>query len=58
MKLRAVPYRVTQDGQAMVERWQKVIHWRREWQTTSVFLPWEPYEQWDNRENKIIKSDW
>ena len=21
------------------------IHWRREWQTTSVFLLWEPYEQ-------------
>ena len=24
---------------------QNVVHWRREWQTTSVFLPWEPYEQ-------------
>ena len=22
--------------------WQNVIHWRREWQTTSVFLSWEP----------------
>ena len=22
-----------------------VVHWRREWQTTSVFLPWEPHEQ-------------
>ena len=21
-----------------------VAHWRREWQTTSVFLPWEPHE--------------
>ena len=21
--------------------------WRREWQTTSVFLPWEPYEQYE-----------
>ena len=21
---------------------QNVVHWRREWQTTSVFLPWEP----------------
>ena len=19
-----------------------VVHWKREWQTTSVFLPWEP----------------
>ena len=24
------------------EVWQNVVHWRREWQTTSVFLPWEP----------------
>ena len=23
------------------EVWQNVVHWRREWQTTSVFLPWE-----------------
>ena len=27
------------------EFWQSVVHWRREWQTTSVFLPWEPHEQ-------------
>ena len=27
------------------EVWQNVVHWRREWQTTSVFLPWEPHEQ-------------
>ena len=26
------------------EFWQSVVHWRREWQTTSVFLPWEPHE--------------
>ena len=24
-----------------------VVHWRREWQTTSIFLPWEPHEQYD-----------
>ena len=29
------------------EFWQNVVHWRREWQTTSVFLPWEPHEQYD-----------
>ena len=23
------------------------VHWRREWQTTSVFLPWEPHEQYE-----------
>ena len=27
--------------------WQNVVHWRREWQTTSVFLPWEPLEQYE-----------
>ena len=25
------------------EFWQNVVHWRREWQITSVFLPWEPH---------------
>ena len=25
--------------------WQNVVHWRREWQATSVFLHWEPHEQ-------------
>ena len=24
-----------------------VVHWRREWQTTSVFLPWESHEQYE-----------
>ena len=27
------------------EFWQNVTHWRREWQTTSVFLPWELHEK-------------
>ena len=27
--------------------WHNVVHWRREWQTTSVFLPWEPHEQYE-----------
>ena len=26
------------------EFWQNVIHWRREWQTTPVYLPWESHE--------------
>ena len=26
---------------------QNVVYWRREWQTTSVFLPWEPREQYE-----------
>ena len=29
------------------EFWQNVVHWRREWQTTSVFLPWEPHGQYE-----------
>ena len=28
------------------EVWQNVVHWRRERQTTSVFLPWELHEQY------------
>ena len=27
------------------EFWQNVVHWRRKWQTTSVFLPWESHKQ-------------
>ena len=27
------------------EFWENVAHWRREWQTTSAFLPWESHEQ-------------
>ena len=29
------------------EFWQNMVHWRMEWQTTSAFLPWEPYEQYE-----------
>ena len=29
------------------EFWQNMVHWRREWQTTLVFLPWEPHEQYE-----------
>ena len=29
------------------EVWQNVVHWRREWQTTSVFLPWKPHKQYE-----------
>ena len=25
-----------------------MVHWRWEWQTSSVFLPWEPHEQHEN----------
>ena len=29
------------------EFWQNIVHWRREWQTTSVSLPWESHEQYE-----------
>ena len=34
------------------EFWQNVVHWRREWQTTSVFLPREPHEQYEGRKRR------
>ena len=37
MKLSAMPCRGTQEGWVIVESSDKM--WRREWQTTSVFLP-------------------
>ena len=37
------PRRMGQGG----EVWQNEVHWRREWQTTSAFLPWEPHEQYE-----------
>ena len=30
-----------------IGRPENVVHWRKEWQTTSVFLPWEPHEQYE-----------
>ena len=45
LKLWAMPCKATQDGQVIVENSDKT--WstcRREWQTTPVYLPWEPHE--------------
>ena len=30
-------------------------HWKREWQTTSVFLPWEPHEQYGKAKTQDIE---
>ena len=27
------------------EFWQNMVHWRRKWQSNSVFFPGEPHEQ-------------
>ena len=39
------------------EFWQNMVHWRREWQTTSVFLPWEPHEQYEKAKNRTLKEE-
>ena len=39
------------------EVWQNVVHWRREWQTTSVFLPWEPHEQYEKQKDRTLKDE-
>ena len=35
------------------EVWQKVVHCRKEWQTTSVFLSWEPHEQYEKADRTL-----
>ena len=53
-KLWAMLCRVTQDRWVMLESWQNMVQWvqwRREWQTTQVFLPWEPHEQYEKAKN-------
>ena len=35
------------------EVWQNVVHWRRERQTTSVFLPWKPHEQYEKAKRTL-----
>ena len=34
--------------------WQNVVHWKREWKTTSAFLPWESHEQYEERKKGTI----
>ena len=34
------------------EFWQNVGHWRREWQATSVFLPWESQQEYEKAKRK------
>ena len=38
------------------EFWQYVVHWRREWQTSSAFLPWEPHEQYEKAKTGTING--
>ena len=39
------------------EFWQNMVPWRREWQTTSVFLPWEPHEHYERQKDRTLKDE-
>ena len=39
------------------EFWQNVVHWRREWQTTSVFLPWDPMSGMKRQKDRTLKDE-
>ena len=39
------------------EVWQNVVHWRREWQTTLVFLPREPHNSMKRQKYRTLKSE-
>ena len=34
-----------------------LVYWRRGWQTTSVFLPWEPHDSMKRQNDKILKKE-
>ena len=34
-----------------------MVHWWREWQVTSAFLPWEPHEQYEKGRNTTLKNE-
>ena len=34
-----------------------MVHWRREWKTTSVFLPREPHEQYEKAKYRTLKDE-
>ena len=52
MKLWAMPPKM--DGG---EFWQNMVHQRRKWQTTSVFLPWEAHEHMKRQNHRILKEE-
>ena len=37
------------------EVWQKVVHWRREWQTTLAFLPREPMNSMKSQKDRNVQ---
>ena len=50
-------YCLSHQGSYCGKFWQNVVYWRREWQMTSVFLPWEPHEQYEKAKNRILKDE-
>ena len=44
------------DGQGE-EFWQNMVYWRKEWQTTSVLLPWETQEQYRKQKDRTLKDE-
>ena len=38
------------------EFWQNVVHWRREWQSTPVFLPGEHHEQYEEAKHMTLED--
>ena len=39
------------------EFWQNMIHWRREWQTTPVFLPREPHNSMKKQKDMTPENE-
>ena len=39
------------------EFWQIVVHWKRKWQHTPVFLLWEPHEKYE-KEKRYEAERW
>ena len=34
-----------------------MVHWTREWQTTSVFLSWKAHEQYEKAKDETLKDE-
>ena len=38
------------------EFWQNAVHWRRKWQPTPVFLPWEPHGRYEKAKRYDVRG--
>ena len=36
---------------------KNMVHWRREWQTTSIFLPWEPMNSMTRQKDRTLNDE-